>query len=480
MTYADGRKTLYRWTPVDDGFGDDDAAAIISCDNCLPQAPSVLSREGAGIEQGAISGSDTSAQDEPVSSESGLHAGMSSMAESVQSMLKDMVLSADQPEQGTGRTTYSGIYPHPQGDVPIEMTTDRLGEVKNLKIGQTTYADILEQHFSGQLQPCFAGSFPDNPDTFSHDRIAALGNGESPCELDPAVMVEFEHTVKQFIDSDRRAVRSKSSGIDDKEATLPFWHDMYRYCGLPAGLTCEQLAEDLDMALLSRCAYGGESCEPAFRLVSPSEIGMADDRFDNQGFDAQLYQDPDEPDRYILVFRGTDGVGDDWTANLDQAKGEWSRQYDLALNLGRDVVKELPGAQVEFSGHSLGGGLASIAALGTERSATVFNTAALQPGTANSYGLNTEYQDAEDYIRHLHTDYDPVTVLQERADELDIHDLQTAPGISTEIPNPDIPWMNEVNAQASSFGEGFAPTIWHSMNAVIHVMESLMEFNCAT
>ncbi|MGQ7845927.1 DUF6531 domain-containing protein [Granulosicoccus sp. 3-233] len=484
VTYADGRKTEYRWKPDETAPGN--GTAFISCDNCLPDASSPWWIDGSGdkpakedesvslVESAAAEqGSHDSSQDIP-------DPGLTPMDDAVVSLLRGMTLSSDQPESEPGRTRYTGIYPHPRGDVPISMSTDRLGEVRDLKIGKTTLADIIERQFAGQLQPCFAGDYPDNTDSFSHDRIAALGHGDSPCDLDPAVVVQFEHSVKQSLKTERHGIRSKSSDGEQQGATLPFWHDMRRYCGLPAGLTCEQLEDDLDMALLSRCAYGGLSCEPAFRLVSPAEVGMSNDRFDDEGFNAELYQDPADPDRYILVFRGTDNVGDDWPNSFAQAASEKTRQYDLALNLGRDVVKELPGRQIEFSGHSLGGGLASIAALGTQRQATIFNTAALQPGTAAAYGLEDEYREADAYIRHLHTDYDPVTVLQERADELGVfHDLQTAPGRFTEIPNPDIPWVNNVHAQAESFGEGFFPLIWHSMNAVIHVLESLKEFNCS-
>ncbi len=246
---------------------------------------------------------------------------------------------------------------------------------------------------------------------------------------------------------------------------------MYRYCGLAPGKTCEELADDLNMALLSRCSYGTYSCEPEFTLVEPHEIDFSNDQFHLEGFDAQLYHDP-ATDRYIVVFRGTDGIGDDWAANFEQADGNRTRQYDLAVALAKEIVNRFPEAEIEFSGHSLGGGLATIAALETHRQATVFNTAAL-------YGLTPEYEDANQYIEHIHTDYDPVTVLQERFDELDWYDLQTAPGEFTEIPNPDIPWVNAVHDNAPGFVEGLAPTIWHSMDAVVHVLESLIHYNCS-
>jgi len=229
---------------------------------------------------------------------------------------------------------------------------------------------------------------------------------------------------------------------------------------------------------LSRCAYGNVSCEPGFRLVSAAEVGMRSDRFSDRGFEAQLYHDSTQ-NRYILAFRGTDGVGDDWDANFAQARGERTRQYSLASNLAIDVSTRIGNADLEYAGHSLGGGLATIAALTTTGTATVFNTAAFQPTTAALYGLDSEYQNASSHVRHIHTDFDPVTVLQERADDLNWGDLQTAPGVQLEIPNPDHPWMNSEHENAPTFTAGLAPVLWHRIEGVIHVLQSLIHHNCS-
>ena len=152
--------------------------------------------------------------------------------------------------------------------------------------------------------------------------------------------------------------------------------------------------------------------------------------------------------------------------------------------MARDVLAQLNitnpgGVNLEFTGHSLGGGLATLAALGTNGVATVFNTAALQPGTAAIYGLQTEYQNAGSIIRHIHTDFDPVTVLQERADDLDFRDMQTAPGINLEVPNPDHLWMDQAHANAPTFMQGFIPVLWHSIDGMVHVLQSLIRTNCS-
>jgi RHS repeat-associated protein len=91
-------------------------------------------------------------------------------------------------------------------------------------------------------------------------------------------------------------------------------------------------------------------------------------RDDKEGFFAGLYRRNDG--RYALVFRGTsdfekDGFnGADMKNNIAQGKGEYSEQYNMAINLSRNVYKALQekGITTEnfsITGHSLGGGLAS-------------------------------------------------------------------------------------------------------------------------
>lgn len=479
VTYADGRQTQYRWTPAERSPHGRNDTTNFSCDNCLPGLPGDLFSEGGDGSSESEADVVPVSQRDPVPSTEKLHPALSSMAESVASMLTGLTRSENQPDPGTGRTNYSGIYPHPSGDVAIELSIDRLGKIKGLTIGETTLAEIIEGAYSGQLPPCFAGDSPENPDTFPHDRIAAMGHGESLCKLDPIVIVEFKYSVETALEAEGDYRRMKSSGETEGKSSVPFWDERRRYCGMPPGKTCDDLEDDLAMANLSRCAYGVVSCEPAFRRVPPEEINLDEALFHNEGFDAELYYDY-ERDRYVLAFRGTDGEGDDWSNNFDQAEGRLVRQYSLAMQLSQLVTRQLGSENVEFTGHSLGGGLASLAAIQNQSQATVFNTAALQPRVARMIGRETEYREADYYINHVHTRFDMVTIIQQLADDLGYRDMQTAPGISTEIPNPDVSWMNAAHANAETFVSGLIPVLWHSIDAVVHVLESLIDMNCLT
>jgi hypothetical protein len=454
VTYADGRISQYSWSQPKPVQNQGDTTLELACDNCLPSntAPASELREW---EQRSLSDYDFA----------------------MESLRSSLQRTSPSDKELESVTNYKGEYPHADGNVSIRVSADRTGKVKNFSIGDLALSDIVHQSKRDDAPECRQGTHFRTTESFSHDRIQKLGSGAESCFLDSTVAVEFIYQVENF-----NTLEDNSAALNDirtkTNPTVPWYDDMRRYCNLPAGMTCSDLKDDLRMARLSQCAYGVVSCEPDFRLVRSAEVNMLDIRFSNQGFDAQLYHDGSQ-NRYILVFRGTDAHGDDWEANFGQARGEFTRQYNLALTLASDLIPEIGNASLEFAGHSLGGGLATLAALETNRTATVFNTAAVQPATAALYGLSSEYQNASAHVRHIHTEYDPNTVLQELADDLNWRDMQTAPGDQLEVPNPDHPWMNSTHDNAATFVGGLAPVLWHKITAVIHVLQSLIRYNCS-
>jgi hypothetical protein len=454
VTYADGRKSQYAWSHTQQAQNQGDTMQEIACDNCLPNnATSTL---------------------ELKESELGIKSEHDTAMQSLRSSLERFTPSNGNIE---AVTHYNAEYPHAGGNVSIQITADRTGKIKNLSIGELALSDIVRQSAREDVPECSQGTYFQSTTSFSHDRIQRLGSGGEVCSQDSAVVVEFIYQVENFNTHEGNSAAFK--GIRGKANPTVSWYDpMRRYCSMPAGMTCTDLEEDLRMARLSECAYGIVSCEPEFRLVNAAEVNMQDIRFSDQGFDAQLYHDASQ-NRFILIFRGSDNTGDDWDVNFGQARGEFTRQYDLAYILARDLIPQIGSASLEFSGHSLGGGLATLAALATNRTATVFNTAALQSTTSALYGLNSEYQNASTYVRHIHTEYDPNTVLQGIADDLNWGNIQTAPGVQLEVPNPDHPWMNAMNANATTFSQSLAPVLSHSITAVIHVLQSLIRYHCS-
>jgi hypothetical protein len=89
-----------------------------------------------------------------------------------------------------------------------------------------------------------------------------------------------------------------------------------------------------------------------------NSIGLISSFQNDGGFYAELFATTSSPKKQIIAFRGTDGILD-IIPNLGQGLGYMDGQYQKAMRIGK-MVKE-SGDEVEFVGHSLGGGLASLA-----------------------------------------------------------------------------------------------------------------------
>jgi LysM repeat protein len=108
----------------------------------------------------------------------------------------------------------------------------------------------------------------------------------------------------------------------------------------------------------------------------------------DSGYFAALYRNEID-NTYVYANRGTDGGSEgmkDWTHNFLQAVGAESSQYTRALDNAREVASSALAGAVTFTGHSLGGGLASAQAFATGIAGVTFNAAGLSPSTVGSIG----------------------------------------------------------------------------------------------
>lgn len=160
------------------------------------------------------------------------------------------------------------------------------------------------------------------------------------------------------------------------------------------------------------------------------------------GFNAILFQDyaASDDNTFILAFAGTDDVYD-VIEDAMQAFGKAAPQYDAAILIGSDFNRVIDQFEVitelSVTGHSLGGGLASAAAMSGQLWAETFNAAGLHdttiekiPGAHRSYDSN---------IRAYWMDWDMLTFAQ---DKLNFKvkgigiDVPSASGIRTELDGP--------------------------------------------
>lgn len=179
---------------------------------------------------------------------------------------------------------------------------------------------------------------------------------------------------------------------------------------------------DTQLALLSQDVYafqvGGETVtDTPWRPLSASELDAAgidlaalDDP--ESGFRAGIYTDGEG--HYVVAFAGTIEMAD-WQNNVQQGAGLDSEQYDQAIALAQDAAQAFGDGNIVFTGHSLGGGLASAAALVVEESAAVtFNAAGLHPSTVDGLGLaDVDRDSADGRIRRYNVENEVLTGVQE-------------------------------------------------------------------
>jgi Protein of unknown function (DUF2974) len=202
---------------------------------------------------------------------------------------------------------------------------------------------------------------------------------------------------------------------------------------------------DLTLARVMRDVYdydrnGRQDGVPPWRPMTDAELRQAGIdpallRNEATGFKAALYTD--DNGRHVLAFSGTD-ESKDWLSNFRQGLGFGDAQYNQAIQLARQA-KVAFGQDVVITGHSLGGGLAAIAAVAADIPAVTFNAAGVHDRTVRRLGLDPDAvrQEAENgLIRRYAVRNDILTELQENT----FGTRQLMPdaiGRKIELPDPD-------------------------------------------
>ena len=128
----------------------------------------------------------------------------------------------------------------------------------------------------------------------------------------------------------------------------------------------------------------------------------------------------------VMSFKGTNGLKD-WGHNLKQGTGGDSYQYERAMKLAQRY-KKVYGNNLQFAGHSLGGGLASAAAAVTGLPAYTYNSAGLHPNTPKDFGGSLEI--ASKVTKSWHVKGEILTMSQNNLGKL-LPILAVAPGVGT-------------------------------------------------
>ena len=140
-------------------------------------------------------------------------------------------------------------------------------------------------------------------------------------------------------------------------------------------------AGTVEYALMAGAAY--ESTRDRINRIPPPEgwASLDPDRgFDHRadpasGFEGAAFVRGNE---IVIAFAGTypPDISGDWLlANAPLASGSWSPQLLEAAKYYLDIKRQYPDATISFTGHSLGGGLASLMGVFFNRTAVAFDPA---------------------------------------------------------------------------------------------------------
>lgn len=92
------------------------------------------------------------------------------------------------------------------------------------------------------------------------------------------------------------------------------------------------------------------------------------------GFHAAVYTRGSDA---IIAFRGSELGTSDWVNNGIMAAGEIPPQYRYAISASARLANKYRSYNIHYTGHSLGGGLATVAAIRTGKPATIFDASGI-------------------------------------------------------------------------------------------------------
>jgi len=135
----------------------------------------------------------------------------------------------------------------------------------------------------------------------------------------------------------------------------------------------------------------------------------------NEGFHADMFYN-EKTNEYVVSFRGTEATWEDIKTDIEQGAGVVPIQYRMAIEIGdviRQIVSDNPDIKISITGHSLGGGLATIAGVVSGQPTVVFNPAGVHKNTFEYAGVSDKVAEGNYNIVRISDTHDLLTNAQE-------------------------------------------------------------------
>ncbi len=357
------------------------------------------------------------------------------------------------------------------------VEANRRGKVTNVTFDGLSLQELLAQADNNGVINC-------NPDDTNAVPLTHLFPVE-PGAADQQGPICLEQLLKLIDVADQAEQSATSPNWQSRAGNRQGYLD---FCSLPAGRTCAELQYDLEMAVLSQCAYHTGPCDSDWQPVTPQSIGLTDEDFIKGAFAGRLFRHPVSGE-YVFAFRGSDEPRD-FFEDAIQFNEEATSQYRHAIRLS-DRLDAILGTDISYTGHSLGGGLATTAALRNDRNAIVFNSAALTEGTADQLEIST--QNATTLIDNVVVEGEFVTRQQDIPripSEIRLQNIgeridgpvqmvsKPAPGSRVTIPRPYHAWLQQDEQNQTALVRWVTSFQLHLMTSVLESLNTLLEEAC--
>ncbi len=245
----------------------------------------------------------------------------------------------------------------------------------------------LQGHSLQSQSPSPVQPPPDNMDRHSFSNISLTENTKQAHVLYQSLINNLTTCATDVPGLEANDIAGKNAQLIDYALTL-VTRDVYRERSLGIG------------------EYERLSDEDLLRVgIDPNTLNDY-----STGFQAGVYQNRG---LYIVSFTGSNELKD-FMVSIRQWLGYNEKQYEQAIELA-DKALNVFGENIIFTGHSLGGGLATVAALTTGKPAIIYNSVGVSNSTLENMGVSPavarELADSG-LIRHYSVQHDWLDNLQ--------------------------------------------------------------------